>query len=77
VPRLRGLYRRIGIFNQSCYEEVVIVRLHPELLAKQRILPGVVTKNIWRAPPFSRASRRARKELEVFPAVTARSGAAS
>ena len=34
---------RIGIFNRSYYEEVLIVRVHPELLAAQRI-PGVEAK---------------------------------
>ncbi|MFN2445202.1 MAG: polyphosphate kinase 2 family protein [Vicinamibacterales bacterium] len=39
---------RIGIFNRSYYEEVLVVRVHPELLAKQRLPEPVVTKNIWR-----------------------------
>ncbi len=39
---------RIGIFNRSYYEEVVVVRVHPELLAKQHIPPRLVTKDIWR-----------------------------
>ena len=40
---------RIGIFNRSYYEEVLIVRVHPELLAAQR-LPGweANDKDIWR-----------------------------
>jgi PPK2 family polyphosphate:nucleotide phosphotransferase len=37
---------RIGIFNRSYYEEVLIVRVHPELLAAQH-LPGH-DKHIWR-----------------------------
>jgi PPK2 family polyphosphate:nucleotide phosphotransferase len=37
---------RIGIFNRSHYEEVLVVRVHPELLAKQH-LPKAATKNIW------------------------------
>jgi PPK2 family polyphosphate:nucleotide phosphotransferase len=37
---------RIGIFNRSYYEEVLVVRVHPELLAKQH-LPKVATKDIW------------------------------
>jgi PPK2 family polyphosphate:nucleotide phosphotransferase len=37
---------RIGIFNRSYYEEVLIVRVHPELLAAQRI-PGVEAKKTW------------------------------
>jgi PPK2 family polyphosphate:nucleotide phosphotransferase len=39
---------RIGIFNRSYYEETLVVRVHPELLAKQRIPPQLVTKDIWK-----------------------------
>jgi PPK2 family polyphosphate:nucleotide phosphotransferase len=39
---------RIGIFNRSYYEELIVVRVHPEILAKQRIPARLVTKNIWR-----------------------------
>ena len=39
---------RIGIFNRSYYEECLVVRVHPEILAKQKIPPVLVTKNIWR-----------------------------
>ncbi|HEY5974913.1 MAG TPA: polyphosphate kinase 2 family protein [Geobacteraceae bacterium] len=39
---------RIGIFNRSYYEEVLVVRAHPELLAKQKLPPSLVTKNIWK-----------------------------
>ncbi|HEX7581322.1 MAG TPA: polyphosphate kinase 2 family protein [Thermoanaerobaculia bacterium] len=38
---------RIGIFNRSYYEEVLVVRVHPELLAKQHLPPPLVTKKIW------------------------------
>lgn len=38
----------IGIFNRSYYEECLVVRVHPEILAKQKIPPRLVTKNIWR-----------------------------
>jgi len=37
----------IGIFNRSYYEEVLAVRVHPEFLAKQKIPPALVTKDIW------------------------------
>jgi len=37
----------IGIFNRSYYEEVLVVRVHPEFLAKQKIPPALVTKDIW------------------------------
>lgn len=38
---------RIGVFNRSYYEEVLIVRVHPEILGKQRLPQPLVTKNIW------------------------------
>ncbi|HYG36505.1 MAG TPA: polyphosphate kinase 2 family protein [Clostridia bacterium] len=38
---------RIGIFNRSYYEEVLVVRVHPEILAKEKLPPELVTKNIW------------------------------
>jgi PPK2 family polyphosphate:nucleotide phosphotransferase len=37
----------IGIFNRSYYEEVLVVRVHPEFLAKQKLPPQLVRKNIW------------------------------
>jgi PPK2 family polyphosphate:nucleotide phosphotransferase len=39
---------RIGIFNRSYYEELLVVRVHPELLAKQKIPRVLVKKTIWR-----------------------------
>jgi PPK2 family polyphosphate:nucleotide phosphotransferase len=38
----------IGIFNRSYYEEVLVVRVHRELLAAERIPPALITKHIWR-----------------------------
>lgn len=38
---------RIGIFNRSYYEEVLVVRVHPEILANERMPAPLVTKNIW------------------------------
>lgn len=38
---------RIGIFNRSYYEETLVVRVHPEFLAKQQLPPRLVTKRIW------------------------------
>ncbi|MGE5760366.1 MAG: polyphosphate kinase 2 family protein [Gemmatimonadota bacterium] len=38
---------RIGIFNRSYYEETLVVRIHPELLEKQRLADGLVTKDVW------------------------------
>ena len=39
---------RIGIFNRSYYEEVLVVRVHPELLEKQKLPKSLVTKHLWR-----------------------------
>ena len=39
---------RIGIFNRSYYEETLVVRVHPEFLAKQKLPPELVTKKIWK-----------------------------
>ncbi len=38
---------RIGIFNRSYYEEVLVVRVHPEILEAQKIPPSLMTKRIW------------------------------
>lgn len=38
---------RIGIFNRSYYEEVLVVRVHEEILKAQRIPKRLVGKNIW------------------------------
>src|SRR5437868_14834198 len=38
---------RIGIFNRSYYEETLVVRVHPEFLAGQKLPEECVTKNIW------------------------------
>ncbi len=38
---------RIGIFNRSYYEEVLVVRVHPEILAKQKLPSKLVAKRIW------------------------------
>ena len=43
LPR-RG---HIGIFNRSYYEEVLVVRVHPEILAGQQLPPELVGKRIW------------------------------
>ncbi len=39
---------RIGIFNRSHYEECLVVRVHPEILGKQKLPQQLVTKDIWR-----------------------------
>jgi PPK2 family polyphosphate:nucleotide phosphotransferase len=38
---------RIGIFNRSYYEEVLVVRVHPEILRRQRLPPQSVGRRIW------------------------------
>jgi len=38
---------RIGIFNRSYYEEVLVVKVHPEYLKSEKLPPSLVTKNIW------------------------------
>jgi PPK2 family polyphosphate:nucleotide phosphotransferase len=38
---------RIGIFNRSYYEEVLVVRVHSELLAAERLPDSLVGKQIW------------------------------
>jgi PPK2 family polyphosphate:nucleotide phosphotransferase len=39
---------RIGIFNRSYYEEVLVVRVHPEVLARERLPASLVTRALWR-----------------------------
>jgi PPK2 family polyphosphate:nucleotide phosphotransferase len=38
---------RIGIFNRSYYEEVLVVRVHPELLQREKLPKTLVTNNVW------------------------------
>jgi PPK2 family polyphosphate:nucleotide phosphotransferase len=38
---------QIGIFNRSYYEEVLVVRIHPEFLAKQKMPQKLIGKKIW------------------------------
>ncbi|MBN8873050.1 MAG: polyphosphate kinase 2 family protein [Rhodospirillales bacterium] len=38
----------IGIFNRSHYEEVLVVRVHPELLERQHLPPELTRKHVWR-----------------------------
>jgi len=39
---------RIGIFNRSYYEELIVVRVHPEFLAGQKLPPELVNQKIWK-----------------------------
>jgi len=38
---------RIGIFNRSYYEEVLVVRIHPQILENQKLPKVLMTKHIW------------------------------
>jgi PPK2 family polyphosphate:nucleotide phosphotransferase len=40
---------RVGIFNRSYYEEVLVVRVHPEYLGAQRLPDATVNKDFWQA----------------------------
>jgi PPK2 family polyphosphate:nucleotide phosphotransferase len=40
---------RIGIFNRSYYEDVLVVKVHPELLPRQKLPPGKPDKAFWQA----------------------------
>jgi PPK2 family polyphosphate:nucleotide phosphotransferase len=39
---------RIGVFNRSYYEEVLVVRVHAELLAREKLPPRLITDKIWK-----------------------------
>ena len=39
---------RIGIFNRSYYEEVLVVRVHSEILEGQKLPPSLVTRDLWK-----------------------------
>jgi PPK2 family polyphosphate:nucleotide phosphotransferase len=39
---------RIGIFNRSYYEEVLVVRVHPDMLRKQKIPQKLLTNDVWK-----------------------------
>jgi PPK2 family polyphosphate:nucleotide phosphotransferase len=57
--------RTIGIFNRSYYEEVLVVRVHPELLRREKLPPGTIGPDIW---------KRRFKEIRAFERHLARSG---
>ena len=56
---------RIGIFNRSYYEEVLVVRVHPEILAKERMPAELVSKEIW---------KERFKDIRAFERYLARNG---
>jgi PPK2 family polyphosphate:nucleotide phosphotransferase len=39
---------RIGIFNRSYYEEVLVVRVHAEILERQKLADPLITRDLWR-----------------------------
>ena len=38
---------KIGIFNRSYYEEILVTRVHPEILEQRQIPPNLIDKHIW------------------------------
>jgi polyphosphate kinase 2 (PPK2 family) len=53
---------RIGIFNRSYYEEALVVRVHPEILARQKLPASLITRRLWavlRTSPHSNGFSRA------------------
>jgi PPK2 family polyphosphate:nucleotide phosphotransferase len=56
---------RIGIFNRSYYEEVLVVRVHPELLQRQKLPSGATGPDIW---------KHRFKEIRAFERHLVRSG---
>ena len=56
---------RIGIFNRSYYEEVLVVRVHPGLLEKEKMPAKLVTKEIW---------KERFKDIRAFERYLARNG---
>lgn len=56
---------RIGIFNRSYYEEVLVVRVHPEVLAKEKMPQQLVGKDIW---------KERFKDIRAFERYLARNG---
>lgn len=68
---------RIGVFNRSYYEEVLVVRVHPEFLEGQKLPPGLVTESVWKERfedinAFERyVTRQGTKVLKFFLNVSA------
>jgi PPK2 family polyphosphate:nucleotide phosphotransferase len=56
---------RIGIFNRSYYEEVLVVRVHPGLLEKEKVPKKLVTRDIW---------KERFKDIRAFERYLARNG---
>jgi PPK2 family polyphosphate:nucleotide phosphotransferase len=47
IMRVSPARGKITIFNRSHYEEVLVVKVHPEFLQKQKLPDKCITKNIW------------------------------
>jgi len=58
---------RIGIFNRSYYEEVLVVKVHPEILESQKLPPGKRGKSFW---------QRRYEDINTFEKHLARNGTA-
>ncbi len=58
---------RIGVFNRSYYEEVLVVRVHPEILRRQKLPPSLVTDDIW---------KERYKDINAFEKYLSRNGTA-
>jgi PPK2 family polyphosphate:nucleotide phosphotransferase len=56
---------RIGVFNRSYYEEVLVVRVHETILRAQKLPPELVTEGIW---------RERHEDIAVFERYLARNG---
>jgi polyphosphate kinase 2 (PPK2 family) len=56
---------RIGIFNRSYYEEVLVVRVHPEILENEKLPESLVTRDIW---------KERYRDINAFEAYLARNG---
>jgi len=63
---------RIGIFNRSYYEEVLVVRVHRQLLENQKLPPELVTRDIWRS-----VTRRSTRSSAISPATAISSSSSS
>ncbi|MFI5135850.1 MAG: PPK2 family polyphosphate kinase, partial [Chitinophagales bacterium] len=56
---------RIGIFNRSYYEDVLVVKVHPEILKSQKIPPDLIDEDIW---------KNRYKDIRTFERYLARNG---
>lgn len=48
IMRVSPARGNVTIFNRSHYEEVLVVKVHPEFLEKQKLPPSLITKDIWK-----------------------------